>query len=278
MKHVVLVFLLVALSAFAGAADPAADLLAAADAALAEAQVSFDFDAYRGQLETAISLWEEALPLLAADDRERRAHALNGLARAYFELAEAYLEAPAEREADYKTGSDYALASLRLDPTFVATEAADGFRAALYSASDVGAIFWYGNTIGQWYNYHQIQAIFSGIKDILASYERAVELDETYLGGGPHRSLAAFIAQAYFVLGKTRDECVEHYERAMEIDSSYLETYVNYAEHYAKATGRDELFSQLLATVDELGKDPAVVAAWPFYNYLALRRAAQLRP
>jgi tetratricopeptide (TPR) repeat protein len=137
-------------------------------------------------------------------------------------------------------------------------------------------VFWYGNNLGQYFSYNPLTAITGGVRDVLACYERAAELDETYMGGGPHRSLAALIAQAFFVLGKSRDEALPHYERSIEIDPNYLESYVNYAQHYAIPKGMTELASSLLQTLSEKAKDPAVVAAWPLYNTLAIRRAESL--
>ncbi len=253
-------------------------LIAEADAAFDRWAGPFEFAAYRERLETAVALWERALPLIPEDDPASRAQVLDRLAEAYFELGEAYLVEPAAREEAYGKGKDYALASLRLDPLFGETEESRGFRAALRSASDVAAIFWYGNTLGVWLNYHQITAIFGGVLDVLASYERSIELDETYFGGAPHRSMAALIAQAYFVIGKSRHDSVLHYERAMEIDPAYLESYVNYAEHYAGPVGEDALYDELLATAMTLAEDPQVMAAWPLYNELAIRRARTMLP
>ena len=255
-----------------------ADLIAEADVAFDRWTEPFEFAAYQERLERAVALWEQALPLIQEDDVASRAHVLNRLAQAYFELGEAYLAEPAEREEVYAKGKDYALASLRLDPLFGETEEMDGFRAALHLASDVTAIFWYGNTLGVWLNYHQITAIFGGVLDVLASYERAIELDETYLGGAPQRSMAALIAQASFVIGKSRQDSVPHYERSIEIDPDYLESYVNYAVHYAKPTGDETLYNSLLATAMELAEDPQVMAAWPLYNELAIRRARMTLP
>lgn len=254
------------------------DLIAEADAAFDRWTGVFEFSAYLERLEMAVALWEEALPLIPEDDVPSRSHVLNRLAQAFFELGEAYLVEPAEREAAYAKGKDYALASLRLDPLFDATEETDGFRAALRSASDVEAIFWYGNTLGVWLNYHQITAILGGVLDVLASYERSIELDETYLGAAPQRSMAALIAQAHFVIGKSRHEAVPHYERSMDLDPSYLESYVNYAEHYAGPTGDDALYNELLDTAMELAKDTEVMAKWPLYNELAIRRARAMLP
>jgi tetratricopeptide (TPR) repeat protein len=254
----------------------ATDLIAEADAAFDRWTGPFDFVAYQQKLETAIALWEQALPLLTEEQTDSRAHALDRLAEAYFEMGEAYLTSPDDREGAYKKGSDYALESLRLDPAFRAAEQGDGFRAALSASNDVEAIFWYGNAVGKWYDYHQIQAIFGGVLDVLASYERAIELDETYFGGAPQRSLASLVAQAYFVIGKKRDDCIPHYQRAIEIDPNYLESYVNYAEQYAIPLKKTDLAESLLATLDQLAQDPQVVAKWPLYNYLAIQRAASL--
>lgn len=108
------------------------------------------------------------------------------MTEAHSELGEAYLVEPAAREEAYGNGVDSALASLQLDPLLDETEEADGSRAAPESASDVEATFWYGNTLGVWLNYHQITAILGGVLDVLTSYDRTIELDETYLGGAPN--------------------------------------------------------------------------------------------
>jgi hypothetical protein len=200
------------------------------------------------------------------------------LTEAHSELGEAYLVEPAAREEAYSNGVDSALASLQLDPLFDETEEADGSRAAPESASDVEATFWYGNTLGVRLNYHQITAILGGVLDVLTSYDRTIELDETYLGGAPQRSMAALIAQAYFVVGKSRHDSVPHYERSMQIDPTSLESYLNYAEHYAGPTGDDAFCNALLTTALELAEDPEIMAAWPLYNELAIRRARTMLP
>jgi len=254
------------------------DLIAEAKAGFDRWAEPFEFAAYQKRLETAVALWEQALPLIPDDDVASLTHVLNRLAQAYFELGEAYLVKPAEREEAYGKGKDCALASLRLDPLFDAIEESDGFRVALHSASHVPAIFWYGDTLGVWLNYHQITAIFGGVLDVLAPYEQAIKLDETYLGGAPHRSMAALIAQAYFVIGKSRHNSVFHYERSMEIDPAYPESHVNYTEQYAGPLGDETLYNDLLATAIALAEDPQVMAAWPLYNELAIRRAKTMLP
>lgn len=261
-------------SALAQDPDPAA-LIAEAEALYDRWSGPFDFTAYEAKLRQAIELWEAALPLIPADQVQTRAHVLDRLSQAYFELAEGYIAKYAEREPAYGKGKDYALESLRLDPEFVRTEG-ESFRAALRSAKDIAAIFWYGNNLGRWLNYHAMTALTGGTLDVRAAFERSVELDETYDGGGPHRALAAFLAQVPSFLGGDLEGSKPHFERSIQIDGDYLENYVNYAEFYAKAKKDWPLFCGLLRTALEKAQDPAVMAKWPFYNKLAVDRAQAL--
>jgi len=276
MRYVIAVGILAIVVSAVVSAQSAVIQIEQADALYDRWRQPFDFEAYEADLQMAIDLWEQALPLIPAESIQTTSHVLNRLSQAYFELGEAYLVSSDNKERAFGAGKDYALASLRLDPVFDETKDARGFRAALLSASDVAAIFWYGNCLGSWLNYHQLTAIMGGVRDVLASYERAVELDETLAGGGPHRSLGSLIAQAYFVIGRDQADCVAHFERAIEIDGTYIENLVNYAEHFAIRTGDAALAAQLLSDVMQTAQDPEAVAAWPLYNHLALARAASL--
>jgi tetratricopeptide (TPR) repeat protein len=251
-------------------------LLAEAEAAFDRWSGPFDFDAYEASLREAISLWEEALPLLPDEDTATRIRVLNRLSQAWFELATAYQPDARDREATFEQARDAGLAALELDPAFVAAREVNGFRAALRAATDVETIFWYGNTLGSWLDFHRTRAIFGGVRDVGASFERSIELDETYDGGGPHRAMGIFVAQAHFLVGLSRDDAVEHFERSIEIDPTYLENYVNYAEYYTRPAGDDALFEALLAAALEAAEDPAVVGAHPLYNKLAIDRAVGL--
>ena len=251
-------------------------LLAEAEATFDRWSGPFDFDAYEALLREAISLWEEALPLLPDEDTATRIRVLNRLSQAWFELATAYQPEARDREATFEQARDAGLAALELDPAFVAARKANGFRAALRAATNVETIFWYGNTLGSWLDFHRTRAIFGGVRDVGASFERSIELDETYDGGGPHRAMGIFVAQAHFLVGLSRDDAVEHFERSIEIDPTYLENYVNYAEYYARPAGDDALFQALLAAALEAAEDPAVIGAHPLYNKLAVDRAVGL--
>lgn len=269
-------FLLVAPIGTVVCGQDATALIGEADQAYDRRGSSFDFALYETALRQAITLWEEALPLILDEQVQTKARVLNRLAQGCFELATGYLTTVEEKEAAYGKGKDYALESLRLDPDFVATEEADGFRAALRSARDVEAIFWYGNDIGSYLNYHPLTAITGGMTDVIASFERSIELDRNYDGGGPERALAAFLAQVPSILGGDLEEAKLHFESALEIDPDYLENYVNYAEYYAKQKKDWNLFESLLSTALDKGKDPEEMGKWPFYNTLSLERAKEL--
>jgi len=257
-------------------AQDVSTLLAEAEHAYDRWSGPFDFVTYETSLRRAIGLWEEALPLVAADDVATQVEVLCRLSQAYFELALGYLEQAGEKEAAFESGKDAALAALILDPVFADVRERDGFRAALRAANDVASIFWYGNNLGQWLDFHRMTAFFGGVRDVHAAFGRAIELDETYAGGGPHRSMAALLAQAHFLVGRSRDDALVHFERSIELGPTYLENHANYAEYYARPTGDGALFDALIAEVLRAAEDPAVVAAHPFYNWLAIDRARSL--
>jgi len=256
-----------------GARPTPTELLAEGDALYDRWQGEFEFVAYEARLRGAIGKWEQALAALPADEAETRRQVLVSLARAYFELAEAYLAEP-DRRPVYAKGEAAALGALRLEPEFVRVEAAHGFRAALEAASDVGAVFWYGNNLGRLLRYDYGRAIFGGTRDVAAAFARAVELDEGYWGGGPHRALANFLSQTPGFLGGDQVQAAVHFARAIELDPAFLQNYVDQAEFHAQPRREWDAFCQLLTAALAQGEEPA---RWPLYNHLALIRARSLR-
>mgnify|MGYP001765850087 CR=1 FL=1 len=255
-------------------ASEVGDLLSQADLLVDPQHGEFDFAGYEARLRGAIELYEQALPLLSADDPARQT-TLHALARSYFELAEAYLPTGDDQESAYVAGKDYALEALRLDPEFVEREKAS-FRDALSHANDVAALLWYGNNQGLYLGYHMFEALLSGgTLDVPACYERAIELDETFLAGAPLRSLACFLAQAPGFFGGDMERSRELFERAIAIAPEYLENKTDLAEWVLKPA-KDETFCAVLTEVYAQAADPAVMAAWPLYNALAITQADRL--
>ncbi len=250
-------------------------LIASADASFDRWSGTFSFSDYQGKLQVALGLYEEALPAIAPDELQTRSYVLNRLAQGYFELGMAYLTDRDEQEAAYSKGKDYALESLRLNPMFVEAEK-ESFRAALSSASDVKAIFWYGNNLGRYLNFHPLIAVSGGMKDVQASFERALELDPTYLGGGPWRALGSFLAQVPPFMGGDTVQARAAFENAIAAAPQFLENYVDDVEYIAKPAQDWDRFCTEIGVMLDKGSDQRTMAAWPLYNALALKRAQDL--
>jgi tetratricopeptide (TPR) repeat protein len=256
-------------------ADECDALLARADALYDTQNGTFDFVAYQGRLRESIGLYEQGLALVPESALQTRSATLNRLARAYFELANAYIPTGPDQEAVFVAGKGYALACLRLDPAFVALEATS-LRDALSNANDMEAVFWYGNNFGRYLNYHPLDAILGGMRDVPACYERAADLDETYLAAAPLRSLGCFLAQVPSFLGGDVQRSGNLLTRAMEIAPDFLENAVSLAEWVLRPTGETAAYCSTLRDTIALAADPAVMGAWPLYNELALQRAVTL--
>jgi len=140
----------------------------------------------------------------------------------------------------------------------------------------VKAIFWYGNNLGRYLNFHPLNAVSGGMKDVQASFERALELDSTYLGGGPWRALGSFLAQVPPFMGGDTVQARAAFENAIAAAPQFLENYVDDVDYIAKpAQDWDRFCTEIGVTLDK-GSDQRTMAAWPLYNALALKRAQDL--
>ena len=240
-----------------------------------ESEEPFTFEAYAAALGEAIDLYEDALIVCRATEIDSLRHIHNQLAQAYFEWAVAYL--PRERqESAFIQGRDHALAGLRLDASFLETERTS-FREALEQSTNLKGVFWYGNNLGSFLDFHPLAAITGGgMRDVQSCYERALELDPSYLGGAPLRSLASFLAQVPSFLGGDLVLAADLFARSIEIAPDYAENYVNYAEHVARPNADWATFCSLLQQARDLSEDPNRFAQWPLYNTLAVARTDEL--
>ena len=251
------------------------NVIARADASFDRWSGTFSFSDYQAQLLQALALYEEALPTIDSSALQTRSHVLNRLAQGYFELGMAYLTDRNEQDEAYGKGKDYALASLRLDPAFVEAEK-DSFRAALGLASDIAAVFWYANNLGRYINFHLLTAMSGGMKDVQASFERAIEIDPTYLGGAPWRSLGSFLARVPPFMGGSQDDAQLAFANAATIDPTFIENYVNDAEYIAEPAKDWGHFCNQISIALAAGANQETMATWPLYNALALQRAQDL--
>jgi len=256
-------------------ATEADSLIAEADQLYDRWSGDFNYEAYQADLQAAYELYQQALGVLTDEDTDTRFDLLVRLSQVSFELGEGYLTDLDEVKAMHTLGKDYALAALRLDPDFVVTEG-ESFRAALSSAKDDGAIFWYGNTLGRYLEFDFLTAIMGGMSDIQACFERAVELDPTYMDGAPLRSLGSFYAQVPDFLGGDMEQAEAVHQQAMAVSTTFLENAVNWADFVLQPLEDWETLCAALNDVLTLAEDPDVMVAWPFYNERALRRAREL--
>jgi tetratricopeptide (TPR) repeat protein len=220
------------------------------------------------KLREAIGYYERALGF---DPKNR--YLLNRLSRAYFELGVGYEEGKG-KEGAFSKGKDCGFRSLSLDPEFASTFEEKGFKEAIKLQGDIEAVFWTANNWGRWLDFHPWKALMGDLADVRAAFERSLELDEAFLGGGPHRALGSLLAQVPGFLGGDIEKAKEHFKRSIELGPDFLENYVNYAELYAKPKGDWKLFESLLTKV--LEADQEIIDKYPFYNRLAVKRAKVL--
>lgn len=270
----VLLVSLVAIGA-TGSATNVTELLNAADQLYDRWSGEFGYDAYQNNLESSIALYQDALSLLPDDEPEIKRNVLLRLSRACFELGEGYLTAAEDVESIHELGKDSALAAMQLDAGFKQT-ATQSFRAALSEVEDVRAIFWYGNNLGRYLEFHRFTALRGGVRDLQVCFQRAVELDPSYLDGAPLRSLASFYSQVPGILGGDKSLGRELHQQAMALSETMLENAVNWAEYGLHHKEDEAMFCSTLLDVIAQSEDADLMSAWPFYNERAVRRARAL--
>jgi hypothetical protein len=114
----------------------------------------------------------------------------------------------------------------------------------------------------------------AGLAKVTALFERCLEIDETYDGGGSHIYLGVLKSLLPAALGGKPELARAHFERADEISGNHnLMIKVLMAEHYARNVYDQELHDSLLTTV--LAED-ADYPGYTLVNTLAKRQARLL--
>ena len=114
----------------------------------------------------------------------------------------------------------------------------------------------------------------AGLAKVTALFERCLEIDETYHGGGSHIYLGVLKSLLPAALGGKPELARAHFERADEISGNHnLMIKVLMAEHYARNVYDQELHDSLLTTV--LAAD-ADYPGYTLVNSLAKRQARLL--
>ena len=163
-------------------------------------------DEGQAQLEAAIAAFRDTLGVTDALDEanhdalmafvvdESLMDIIPMLEQCYYTLADAFLgEDEAAVKPYYLRGKHWGLKVLRMDPEFAATEAAEGFVAAVNGSDNLEGLYW---TSSNWLRAGQfdvLAAVFAGMPEKTEAITlRCMELDETYTHYGAYRALGAF--------------------------------------------------------------------------------------
>jgi len=162
-------------------------------------------DEGRATLEEAIAAFRGALGVTDELD-EASEEAVNGfavdtalldvvnkLSQCYYTLADAFLEGEDNERPTYLRGKHWGLKALRMDETFAATEAADGFLVAVGIAENVDGLYWAAANWLRAAEFNPLKAVFAGVPEKTDTINRrCLDLDETYMNYGSYRALGAF--------------------------------------------------------------------------------------
>lgn len=231
------------------------------------------------QLCEALRLYERVLALDPANKR-----ALNTLSQGYFMLGIEFLQAKEERRQAFERGRDRALTRLGVpfpaNPVFLCAVALPIIQKATEEAGlgeserVIAGIFWAGNNWGKWLDTlpegQRISRGFGDLPCVQSSFERSLELDETFFAAGPHRALGSLLSQ---LPGPNLGQVRAHFERAIDLAPDYLENKADLACGYAVKAGDRALFDRL---VEEVLQAP-IGDRYIFWNRRAQRFAQDLK-
>ncbi len=119
---------------------------------------------------------------------------VNQLSHTYYVLADAFLgEEEAVVKPFYLRGKHWGLKSLRMDANFAATEASDGFVAAVQVSENLEGLYWTSSNWLRSGQFDPLAAVFAGMPEKTEALTlRCMALDESYTHFGGYRALGAF--------------------------------------------------------------------------------------
>jgi len=264
-------------------------------------------DEGQAQLEGAIAAFREALGVTDALNEanhdavmafvvdESLMDIIPMLAQCYYTLADAFLgEDESIVKPFYLRGKHWGLKVLRMDPEFAATEAADGFVAAVNGSDNLEGLYWASSNWLRAGQFDVLTAVFALMPEKTEALTlRCMELDESYTHFGGYRALGAFWSGLPAMpLGKFRkswnnslgyfckivdepafcgacDDCVDY----GEVDPSvheYLENRMFFVEFYLTERG---LWADAKRVVDSVIAD-GIGDKYLLYNAISLEKAA----
>jgi hypothetical protein len=142
-----------------------------------------------------------------------------------------------------------------------------------FDAEDIDPLFWAAFSWAGWINVSiSDPQAFVDLPKVQIMMQRVLDLDESYFLGAPLLFFGSVWGMKPKMLGGDPEKAKEFFERNLEITGeNYLLTYIYYAKYYAVKTLDEELFDQLIMTVE---KTPAeVLPQYQLLNMIAKEKA-----
>lgn len=260
MTRRVLVLSVIVAMAWAGWAQPAADLAA-------EAETLFSVRYEPQNLERLIAIYEVLL-----STEPGNVAVLAQLAQLWYERSTFVPEK--EKEVVLRTAADYGFRSLGLSGFDEGLSLSDdGLHALLARATDPATILWTAHSLGLILGRMNPFSAIPHRNKMRIMYDRVIELDPSYYGGSAPQAVGALLANLSdygFLFGVKLADAKFNFEWAILLDPTYLENHVAYAWEYARRAKDRALFEDLLHHVLE-----APIGDWPFWNRHAKEKAAE---
>jgi hypothetical protein len=213
----------------------------------------------------AIAAWEQALGCTAGttspDQRcsnpattKDNIEVLAMMTRAYYHYADGYLRGDEKAYLDFMNRAVWwgERALIAASPEFGEKMRNKGKYhevIGVVGIEGLPAMYWYATALGKWARASGFSVLVGQKDNIKATMTRALELDENYYHGGPHRYFGAFYAVAPGFAGGDPVKSQEHYDKALEIAPYFIGTKVLMAENLATKLDDEEMFDRLLEEV-----------------------------
>jgi hypothetical protein len=213
----------------------------------------------------AIAAWELALGCTAGttppEERcsnppttKENIEVLAMMTRAYYHCADGYLRGDEKAYLDYMNRAVWwgERAMIAASPEFGEKMRDKGKYhevIGIVGIEGLPAMYWYASALGKWARASGFSVLVGQKDNIKATMTRALELDETFYHGGPHRYFGAFYAVAPGFAGGDPVKSQEHYDKALAIAPYFIGTKILMAENLATKLDDEAMFDRLLEEV-----------------------------
>jgi tetratricopeptide (TPR) repeat protein len=203
----------------------------------------------RAELEKAIAAWEAALAQQPDD-----VAILGHLSRAHYLLADGFLRKPEDKPAyvdSMRKGIGYGERGVAAaSPAFkskVKNDEKVEDAIKVVGREGLDPMYWWVVNLGKWARAEGLAKLLGNKDRAKGVMTRALELDETFFHGAPHRYFGAY--WSLLPVGRDLDKSKQHFERSLAIAPNYAGTKVLMAETYAVKKQDRALFDKLLGEV-----------------------------